>query len=53
MREMNENNLQKLADHIKQYARDNNGEAPRLADIMDYMSMAKSTAYKTFYEMIN
>lgn len=51
MRAMNENNLQKLAEYIKQYARDNNGESPRLADIMDYMSMAKSTAYRYVVEL--
>ena len=46
MRVMNEEKLQKLADFIKQYARDNNGESPSLADIMEYMGMVKSTAYR-------
>ena len=34
MRVMSEEKLQKLAEFIKQYARDNNGESPSLADIM-------------------
>lgn len=45
MRVMSEEKLQKLAEFIKQYARDNNGESPSLADIMEYMGMVKSTAY--------
>ena len=44
MRVMSEEKLQKLAEFIKQYARDNNGESPSLADIMEYMGMVKSTA---------
>ena len=32
MRVMSEEKLQKLAEFIKQYARDNNGESPSLAD---------------------
>ena len=51
MRVMNEEKLQKLAEFIKQYARDNNGESPSLADIMDYMGMVKSTAYRHILEL--
>ena len=38
MRVMSEEKLNKLAEFIKQYARDNNGESPSLADIMDHMA---------------
>ena len=51
MRVMSEEKLQKLAEFIKQYARDNNGESPSLADIMDYMGMVKSTAYRHILEL--
>ena len=51
MRAMNEEKLQKLAEYIKQYARENNGESPRLADIMEYMNMAKSSAYRYVLEL--
>ncbi len=51
MRVMSEEKLQKLAEFIKQYARDNNGASPRLSDIMDYMGMVKSTAYRHILEL--
>lgn len=51
MRVMSEEKLQKLADYIKQYARDNNGASPGLSDIMDYMGMVKSTAYRHILEL--
>jgi repressor LexA len=53
MRIMDENSLQKLADYIKQYARENNGASPALAEIMDYMCMAKATAYRYLLELRN
>ena len=53
MRIMDENSLQKLADYIKQYARENNGASPSLAEIMDYMCMAKATAYRYLLELRN
>lgn len=53
MRIMDENSLQKLADYIKQYARENNGTSPALAEIMDYMCMAKATAYRYLLELRN
>ena len=53
MRMMDENSLQKLADYIKQYARENNGASPALAEIMDYMCMAKATAYRYLLELRN
>ena len=51
MRVMSEEKLNKLAEFIKQYARDNNGESPSLADIMEYMGMVKSTAYRHVLEL--
>ena len=51
MRVMSEEKLQKLAEFIKQYARDNNGASPGLSDIMDYMGMVKSTAYRHILEL--
>ena len=42
MRVMSEEKLQKLAEFIKQYARENNGESPSLADIMEYMGQVDS-----------
>ena len=51
MRVMSEEKLNKLAEFIKQYARDNNGESPSLTDIMEYMGMVKSTAYRHVLEL--
>ena len=51
MRVMSEEKLNKLAEFIKQYARENNGASPGLADIMDYMGMVKSTAYRHILEL--
>ena len=51
MRAMNEDKLEKLAEYIKQYARENNGDAPRLSDIMSHMNMAKATAYRYVLEL--
>ena len=51
MRVMDEKKLQEITEFIKQYARENNGDAPGLADIMDYMSMAKTTAYRYVLEL--
>lgn len=51
MRVMSEERLQRLAEYIKQYARDNNGASPSLSDIMAYMDMVKSTAYRHIIEL--
>ena len=51
MRSMNENKLTEIAEYIKTYARENNGEAPRLAEIMSHMNMAKATAYRYVLEL--
>lgn len=51
MRKMSEEKLQKLADFINQYPRENNGDSPSLTDIMNYMDMVKSTAYRHILEL--
>ena len=51
MRVMSEERLQRLAEYIKQYARDKNGASPSLSDIMAYMDMVKSTAYRHIIEL--
>ena len=51
MRVMSEEKLQKLTEFIKQYARENNGASPSLSEIMDYMGMVKSTAYRHILEL--
>ena len=51
MRTMNEDKIERLIEFIKQYARDNNGTSPSLSDIMKYMDMSKSTAYRYILEL--
>ena len=51
MRTMNQEKIERLAGFINQYARDNNGSSPRLSEIMEYMSMSKSTAYRYILEL--
>ena len=51
MRSMNENKLTEISEYIKTYTRENNGEAPRLAEIMSHMNMAKATAYRYVLEL--
>ena len=51
MRTMNQEKIERLAGFINQYARDNNGSSPRLSEIMKYMSMSKSTAYRYILEL--
>ena len=51
MRVMSEEKLNKLAEFIKQYARENNGASPGLTDIMEHMGMVKSTAYRHILEL--
>lgn len=51
MRTMNQEKVERLAGFINQYARDNNGASPSLSEIMEYMSMSKSTAYRYILEL--
>lgn len=46
MRTMNQEKVERLAEFIRQHTRDNNGTSPSLAEIMEYMGMSKSTAYR-------
>ena len=46
MRVMSEEKLSKLEAFIKEYAHENNGDVPPLAEIMDYMGMVKSVAFR-------
>lgn len=52
MRVLSEEKLQKLLLFIKQYARENNGASPGLNDIMNYMTMVKSTAFRYIMELV-
>ena len=51
MRSMNEEKIEKLVAFIRQYARENNGESPRLSQIMEHMGMSKATAYRYILEL--
>lgn len=46
MRQINEEWVQSMIDYIREYARENNGEVPVLADIMKETGMVKSAAYR-------
>ncbi len=51
MRRMNEEKLQRLAAYIRQFARENNGAAPTLAEMTAHMQMSKSTVYRHVLEL--
>ena len=51
MRTMNQEKLEKLYTFINQFTRNNNGYPPSLSEIMEYMSMSKSTAYRYILEL--
>lgn len=51
MRTMNQEKIERLSEFIKQYARENNGTSPSLSEIMEYMYMSKSTAYRYILEL--
>ena len=51
MRTMNQEKLERLSAFINQYVRDNNGTSPSLSEIMEYMSMSRSTAYRYILEL--
>lgn len=46
MRVINEEKLDRLEEFIKEYAHENNGRMPVLAEIMNEMKMGKSVAYR-------
>lgn len=51
MRSKDKGKLDKLSAFIKEYAHDNNGTMPVLSEIMDYMGMSKSVAYRYMIEL--
>lgn len=51
MRIMDQGKVKRLACFINQFARDNNGASPSLSEIMEYMSMSRSTAYRYILEL--
>jgi len=51
MRKMNQEKVERLADFIDRFTRDNNGASPSLSQIMEYMDMSKSTAYRYILEL--
>ena len=51
MRTVNQEKVERLAAFVNQYARDNNGSSPSLSEIMEYMSMSRSTAYRYILEL--
>ena len=46
MKRMNEEKLNKMAEFIHRYVRDNNGESPKFKDILEYMEMSNSVGYR-------
>lgn len=46
MKIINEEKLEKMAEYIKNYIRDNNGESPSFSEILGYMDMSKSVGYR-------
>lgn len=46
MRTINQEKVERLADFINQYARENNGASPSLSEIMEALHLSRSTAYR-------
>ena len=46
MKRMNEEKLNKMAEFIHRYVRENNGESPKFKDILEYMEMSNSVGYR-------
>ncbi len=46
MKVLSEEKLQKMAEYIESYMRENNGEVPRFREILEYMEMSKSVGYR-------
>ncbi len=46
MRPINLDKLEKLADYIREYAFENNGDMPALSEIMEAQRLSKATAYR-------
>lgn len=48
MKVLNEEKLNKMAEYIKSYMHDNNGDVPSFLSIIEYMEMSKSVGYRYF-----
>ncbi len=46
MKVLDEGKLQQMADYIRDYVRDNNGDSPKFSEILAYMDMSKSVGYR-------
>ena len=46
MKVLNEQKLGQMAQYIKNYMHDNNGEAPKFKQILEHMQMSKSVGYR-------
>ena len=46
MKVLSEEKLEQMAQYIKSYMHENNGDAPRFKQILEYMQMSKSVGYR-------
>jgi repressor LexA len=46
MKVLSEEKLKKMAEYIKSYMHENNGEVPKFREILEYMEMSKSVGYR-------
>lgn len=46
MKVLDESKLQQMADYIRDYVHDNNGDSPKFSEILAYMGMSKSVGYR-------
>lgn len=46
MKVLNEEKLSQMAEYIKTYMHEHNGEPPKFANILEYMGMTKSVGYR-------
>ncbi len=46
MKRMNEDKLAGMLEYIKGYIRENNGQSPKFAEIIEYMEMSNSVGYR-------
>ena len=53
MRVFDREKLDRMEDFIHKYMRENNGDVPKLPEIMEYMEMSKATAYRYIVKLSN
>ena len=46
MKVLSEEKLEKMAEYIKNYMHDNNGDVPKFREILEHMEMSKSVGYR-------